>query len=367
MGGVRTGVLFGGADLTVDEMASVGGDAETRGVDGLYCVEAYRSGLVPLAALARATRRTTVGPYVLNASFRAPFAAALEALDLSEILPGRLELAVGSGNPHITRHWLGVDPAPPLAQMYDYLKIVRMMLHARPGERVSYRGPVHSIEWVRHVPAGVGRPIPVYLAAVSPKMLQLAAGASDGLALGALTSPAYIRDVIRPLVRAAAERADRDPAGLRVKMCAMVAVHEDRDVAGDHARRAVAGMFAAHSHPYYERLLKQQGFAPQLDKCLTELAAGRTEAAAHAFADVIDSVMIWGTPADCAARLSAYEGVVDEVVLANTAAPLVPGDDDAVARYRLLLEVIERARRAGRPSAGPASEPGRPMRGPGPR
>jgi hypothetical protein len=77
--------------------------------------------------------------------------------------------------------------------------------------------------------------------------------------------------------------------------------------------------------------------------------------------------MIWGTPADCAARLSAYEGVVDEVVLANTAAPLVPGDDDAVARYRLLLEVIERARRAGRPSAGPASEPGRPMRGPGPR
>ena len=367
MSGLRTSVLFGGADLTVDEMANVGSDAEARGVDGLYCVEAYRSGLVPLAALAFATRRATIGPYVLNASFRTPFAAALEALDLSEISSGRLELAVGSGNPHISRHWMGVAPAPPLAQMRDYLQVVRMVLRARPGERVSYRGPAHSIDWVRQAAAGTNVHIPVYLAAVSPKMLQLAATAADGLALGALTSPAYVRDVIRPLVRTAAEQAGRDPAELGVKMCAMVAVHEDRAEAADQARRAVAGVFGAHPHPYYERLLKEQGFGVQLNKCLAELAAGKAEAAAGAFDAVIDSVMIWGTPADCAARLSAYEGMVDEVVLANTATPAVPGADEAVTRYRPLLEVIERARRAAGPKAGLDSEPGHPMRGLGPR
>lgn len=100
-------------DLTIAETVRVGRAAEAHGMDALHCVEAYRCGLLPLAALATGTEAVTIGPDVLNASFRTPFAVGLAALDLNEMSGGRLELALGIGNSHITRHWLGWNQGRP--------------------------------------------------------------------------------------------------------------------------------------------------------------------------------------------------------------------------------------------------------------
>lgn len=336
---MRLGLLFGGVDLTIAEMVRIGRMAEVHGVDALYGVEAYRCGLLPLTALAAGTKTITIGPYVLNSAFRTPFAAGLAALDLNELSAGRLELAVGTGNAHITRHWLGVEPEPPLAKMRDYVTILRMMMRTRQGERMAHHGPIHSIDWVQQAVGPATKPAPVYLAASFPKMIRLAAMVADGLALGALVSPPYIREVILPSVREACEQADRDLSGFGIKVCAMVAADDDRTMASARARQAIAGVFAAHPHPYYEHLLREQGFAAQLGRCLAALKAGKLDAAADAIDDdVIDSLIIWGTPEDCATKLSAFAGAVDEAVIANVVGP--SDFAEASERYRTLFDVV---------------------------
>jgi 5,10-methylenetetrahydromethanopterin reductase len=342
---LRLGLLFGGADHSISEMVKIGRGAELAGVDALYCIEAYRNGLLPLAALAAATEHVTVGPYVLNAYFRTPFAAGLGALDLDEISGGRFELAVGSGNAHITQNWLGVEPRPPLEKMRDYVAVLRLMMRAHRGERVSYRGPVHSIDWMQQAPGPSEKPVPVYLAAIFPKILKSAVDIADGLALGAMCSPVYIRDVIRPLLQSAAHNAGKSLEGFGVKVCVMLAVHEDAAIARELASKAVAGTFAAHPHPYYEHMLREQGFGRQLETCLTAVAAGDMNAAAASLDDdVLDAVVVWGTARQCAERLTAFEGLVDEVVLANVSSS-AEYDADPLASYRPLFDVIERVRR----------------------
>jgi len=340
---MRVGLLFGGIDLTIREMILVARQAEAIGMHGLYCVEAYRSGLLPLAALAQATSRVSIGPYVLNAYCRTPFAAGLAALDLDEMSRGRLVMAVGSGNAHITQRWLGAALVPALEKMRDYTVILQRMMRARKGERVSYAGKVHSIEWSQQAHGPAGPPVPIYLAAIFPKMLELAGAAADGLALGAMTGPDYVREIIRPSVAAAAARAGRDPAALRYKMCAMVAVDDDRQSARRFARNAVAGTFATHPHPYYEYMLREQGFAVQLERSLLALAAGDFAGVADAIDDaVIDATVIWGTPDECVARLGRYEGLIDEMVLANVRPGSIPDAAEPCAAYRPVLDVAAR-------------------------
>lgn len=349
---LRLGLLFGGVDLDIKQMIKVGQAAEAHGIDALYCVEAFRCGLLPLSALAAATEAITIGPYVLNAALRTPLAAGLAALDLDEMSQGRLELAVGAGNAHISRRWAGVEPEPPVAKMRDYIAILRMMMRAKRGEPVVHQGQVHSIDWVRQAASPNAHPVPVYMAASFPKMITVAATAANGLALGALVGPTYLREVILPAVRDALARTNRDPDAFGIKVCTMVAVDKDRATAHAKARNAVAGVFAAHPHPYYEHLLREQGFAQQLDRCLAAVDAGRMAEAADAIDDrVIDSLLVWGTPGECAAKLSAYECVADEAVLAHVASPATM---PAVDRYRPLLDVVDKIRRS--PVSGTTSD-----------
>ena len=61
------GLIFTGADMTMAELTATGQRAEQSGVASLYLAEAWRSGWMPLTALAAATTRVRLGPYVLNA------------------------------------------------------------------------------------------------------------------------------------------------------------------------------------------------------------------------------------------------------------------------------------------------------------
>ena len=82
--------------------------AEESGFSGVYVAEAWRSGFVPVAAIAARTERVTVGPYVLNAHARTPMIAGLSAVDLDEVAGGRLLLGVGSGNRVTNEKYQGV-------------------------------------------------------------------------------------------------------------------------------------------------------------------------------------------------------------------------------------------------------------------
>ena len=330
----RLGLMVaGGGGMTVADMAELAARAEDSGFSGVYVPEAWRSGFVPVAAMAARTQRVTVGPYVMNAHARTPMIAGLTAVDLDEVAGGRLLLGVGSGNKVTNEKYQGVPVRRPLQKMREYVELLRLVTTARQGEQVDFAGQVHSMTGWRsqvdpHRPA-----IPIYLAATSPRMTELAGEVADGIALGSLQSAEFVRSVV------AQARATAGSRPFGVMVAAFVSVDEDRERARSAGRTAVVNLYAGKPHPHYDSLLRQQGYVQLADDLTRLVAEGQLDKAHDAVPDeVVDDLVIAGTPDDCSRRLADYAGIVDEVVMVNTNGMRYRADDDrsAPSRHDLL-------------------------------
>ena len=96
-------------------------------------------------------------------------------------------------------------------------------------------------------------------------MIEVAGRVADGIAMGALLSPAYIADQVLPRFYRAAEQADRDPTTLITNCAPFVSVSENREQARMAARQAICNLYAPLPHPYYDHALREQGFAKAAD------------------------------------------------------------------------------------------------------
>ena len=331
---VARSILFPGGGVSLKETADLAARFDAQGFHGLYCVEAYRSGFVPLTVLAQATQRCRVGTYILNVHARPPVAAAMAARDVDDLSGGRVVLGVGSGNPHINEHHLGASNERPLGVMRDYVTGLRRALRAEVGDTVEFEYRGTPITWSPVVPLAAD-PMPVLMAAMYPAMRRLAGSVADGLALGSLHSAAYIRDVVRPAVTDAVAESGRDISEFRFVASALTAVGEDPEVARVSARRGLCRLFTPLPHPYYEFVLREQGWSAMVDRISTAMASEDLPAAVRAVPDVaVDSLLIAGDPKGCDEAIARYSGVLDEVVLTDASsvgASIKPGSGGAMA------------------------------------
>lgn len=314
---MKQGIIFAGGGTTIRQMAELAKQAELAGLDSVYVTEAWRSGFAPLAAIALATEKIEIGPYILNAYARSPWLAAMSAVDIDELSGGRLVLGVGTGNKHINEVWQGVPQKRPIRKMTEYITLLRKAVATGAGEELDWTGEIHSMRWTPAVQP-VRRSIPVFLAAVFPAMVSVAARVADGIALGALLSPDYIRDVVRPRFERAAVEAGRDPAELGTTTAPFVSVGEDAEAARNAARAAICRLYAPLPHPYYDYVLREQGFSRAADHAIKWMGEGQLERAMEGFTDdVIDAVVISGTQDHCRGLLQRFDGVVDQTLFVN--------------------------------------------------
>ena len=110
-------------------------------------------------------------------------------------------------------------------------------------------------------------------------------------------------------------------------MGALVAVDDDRGQARDRVRAAIASFFHPMPHPYYEFLLREQGYSKVADSAMRLVPEGRGKEAMEMMDDeLVDRLALAGSPAEISKRLEAYRGLVDEVIYLN-----VGGQDAANA------------------------------------
>ena len=335
---MRHGLIFSGGGTSMQQMVDLAVEAEQAGLDSIYLTEAWRSGFVGLAAIAAATERVEIGPYILNAYARSVWITAMSAVDLDELSGGRLVLGVGSGNKHINEDWQGIPQERPIRKMDEYITLLRKAVSTPLGETLQWEGQMHRMHWPPAV-APQRDSIPVYLAALYPQMTAVAGRVADGLALGALLSADYIREEMKPRFLAAAEAAGRDPATLGIYFAPFVSVADDADAARHAARMAICHLYSPLPHPYYDHVLREQGFAAAADACLEHVPAGRIDQAAEAITDeVLDAVTISGTPAQCREGLARFEGVVDQALMVNVGYGGA-SEEDLLNAFRALIEL----------------------------
>ena len=310
--------------------------AERAGAGSVHVIEGMRDPFVPLTAIAAATTSVALGTYVANAYARTPQAAANAALVIDELSGGRMTLGLGAGNWHVNEWFFGTDSHRPMAKLRDYLAVVEAMVTGDTGGATEVGGAEHHVQsrFVRTPP----RRVPVVLAAAGPRMTELAAAATDGVALGLLISPEHLAAEIAPRARRAARQAGRDPGAVRFPMAAAVTAHPDAERARYLTRRGICALFHPVPHPYYEHLLRAQGDGRVVD-ALCELAPQRRWAEAIEAIDdeLLDRLTICGTPEQCAARLADYAGLADEIICLNLGVAAGSADDEAVWAGQLRL------------------------------
>lgn len=285
---MRVAVSLGGRNWP--EVATYVREAERIGVAVAWSAEAWGSDAVtPLAWLGAQTDRVLLGAGIMQISARAPVMTAQTAMTLSELTGGRFLLGLGVSGPQVVEGLHGHRFARPVRRMRETIDVVRM---AFTGERISYDG--------RHVrlplPGGEGkalrvalRPnqsIPIYIASLSPKMLELTGEVADGW-LGTSFVPEGA-DAFLSHIAAGAERAGRTLADIDICQGGDVAFSADVDnlIAERKPRLAfsLGGMGSATTN-FYNDAYRRQGWAEVADEVRRLWVDGRREDAAAAVPD----------------------------------------------------------------------------------
>jgi F420-dependent oxidoreductase-like protein len=212
-----------------------------------------RDSITLLAGYAARTSRVTLGTGVIPIYARTPANMAQSFATLDELSGGRAIAGLGVSHKPVVEHWFGQSIDKPLAEMREYVAIVRAIFQGEdppPGEK--FRTAFHLTGWEPRAD------IPIYLAGLSPGMLRLSGEIADGVVLW-LCNPNYIRDVVIPTVREGRHKAGRDLDGFDIVAAVPSAVTDDPAAAREQLRGEVTPYF---NLPYYRAMLERSGLDP---------------------------------------------------------------------------------------------------------
>ncbi len=230
--------------------------ADSLGYESLWVTYGLgRAALLVLSAYAQVAPRVGLGTGVIPIYPRHPVLLAQEAMTLSDLTGGRLRLGIGVSHRPTMEAGLGLDMGRPLDVMREYVSVLRAAL----AGKVEHHGPRYRVRWQTALPALPPAP-PILLAALGPKMLELAGEIADGVVLW-LCAPAYIRDTAVPAITRGRQRAGKPLDGFEIVAAVPAALTVDR-AAGAALFKAELVRYLAL--PFYRAMLEKSGFAADL-------------------------------------------------------------------------------------------------------
>ena len=242
-------------------------EAERLGVDSAWTAETWGyDGATPLAYLAAKTTRIRLGTGILQVGARTPSLTAMTAMALASLSGDRFLLGLGVSGPQVIEGWHGVRFARPLQRLRETVEIVRQITR---GERLVYHGEVYHVP----LPDGEGKALtssapprpklPVYLATLGPKSLELTGELADGW-LGTSFIPEHASLFFDPIA-AGATRAHRTLADLDLQVAAgVVAFSDDVETLIAPRKPGLAftlGAMGSRQHNFYNDVYQRAGYA----------------------------------------------------------------------------------------------------------
>ena len=274
-------------------IGELGAHAEAAGFSAVFVAEGHGDAIALCHPVIAATSRVRVGTAVANAALRPPVLAAKTAAQLDQASGGRFVLGLGVAN-EVMNGRFGLAPFRPLTMITEYAAVVRAVLAGRSFSGQQFRTGVVPLDGPPLRPG-----LPVYLAALGPRMLELAGRVADGVILN-LMSPVQA-GAAASLVRAAAVAAGRDAAAIEIVCIVHTCLSDDPGAASAAARDVVPRYIL---HPSVARLF---GDSASLRAARDSVLAGdRSAAAALVPDDVAAGFVAHGDAAACAARIAEY-------------------------------------------------------------
>ncbi len=343
---MKLGLNVGYFGTAIADDFSIISTAEDLGFDSVWTAEAYGAdALTPLAWIAAKTERIKVGSAVFQIPARTPGMTAMTASTLDIMSNGRFLLGLGVSGPQVVEGWHGRPYGKPLGVTREYVAILRKMF-AR-DEPVSFDGDNYQLPYVGEGSTGLGKPLkimhrpknpnlPIYIAAIGPKNVQLTAEIADGW-LPVFLSPERVAEIYGPHLATGFALADDKTKADRFDIAPTLSAIVTDDLEGGRLSikpflALYIGGMGAKGRNFYNDLACRYGYEAEAETIQDLYLAGKKMEATMAVPDaLVDELALVGTKERIADRLDAWrEAGVTTMILSTT----------DVATMRVMAELV---------------------------
>lgn len=265
---MKVAVGLGPVNENWEEAAEFVQEAERLGVDYAWSAETWgHDAATPIGYMAAKTSRIKLGTGIMQAASRTPANIAMISLALASMSNDRFILGLGASGPQVVEGWHGVSFKRSQTRLRESIDIIRMITR---GERAAYKGKFYELP----LPGGEGkalktsarpRPVPIYLATLSPKALEMTGEVADGW-LGTSFIPEHAGTFFEH-IEAGATRAGRSLTDLDLQAAAgVIAFSDDVDQLIPPRKPGLAftlGAMGSRQHNFYNDAYKRAGYADE--------------------------------------------------------------------------------------------------------
>jgi F420-dependent oxidoreductase-like protein len=316
---IRLGFNMGYSGATIELPMEMIQEADRLGFYAVWTAESYGSDAVtPLAWIGAQTKTIHLGTAIMQMPARTPANTAMTAMTLDQLSGGRFLLGLGLSGPQVVEGWHGQPYGKPLVKTREYVSIVRAIL--KRDKPLVHSGEHYQIPYRGADATGLGKPVksilhgradlPIYLAAIGPKNVELAAEIADGW-LPIFFSPRHYDAVYREHIKAGLAKGDtKTYEQFDIAPSVPVVVGDDVESCRNMVKPMLAlyiGGMGARGKNFYNDLAGRYGYAEAARTVQDLYLAGDKGEAMNAIPDaLVDDVALCGPKERIAERLEQW-------------------------------------------------------------
>ena len=289
---MRLGYSLGSA-LTVNDVLNCASTLSNYNPDTVWIPETWgMENFSMLSAVSEKLKKPKIGSSIINIYSRSPTLIAMGAATVDTISNGRLVLGLGTSSVPIVEEFHGYSFDNPLIRMREYVQIIKKAIS---GEKIDFNGKIFSLKNFSLLIKPPRKKIPIYLAAVNQKMVDLCWEIADGVIF-------YLRPLteLENTIKKMQSRREID-----VSCQLITCMSNDADKAIERVKKTLA--FYVSVGEVYRNFLAKNGFENETKNIFEEYKkSGLKSNHEQVPESMLEQLCVYGTPDDCVKKLKQF-------------------------------------------------------------
>ena len=283
-----------GSLLSIDQILDCASHLSKYHPDTIWIPETWgMENFSMLSMVSQKVKSPKIGSSIINIYSRSPSLMAMGAATVDIISNGRLILGLGTSSMPIVEDFHGMKFENPVSRMREYVEIIRLVLS---GKQVNYDGNFFKLKNFSLLIKPLRNSIPIYLAAVNQKMVELTWEIADGVIF-------YLRPISE--LKNTIEKM-QNKKKIDVSCQLITCVSKDSQKAIDRARKTLA--FYISVGEIYRNFLAKNGFQNETEEIFQEFEKSGLEHVHEFVSDsMLQSLTICGNPQECLTKLNKFK------------------------------------------------------------
>ncbi len=282
-----------GSVLSITEVLACASTLSKYKTDSVWIPETWgMENFSMLSSVSLNLKNAKIGSSIINIYSRSPALIAMGAATVDTISNGRLILGLGTSSIPIVEDFHGYTFENPLTRMTEYVQIIRKVLS---GKKIDFSGKIFSLKNFSLLIKPPRNNIPIYLAAVNKKMVELSWQIADGVIF-------YLRPIseLENTIKKMQSKREIDVA------CQLITcMSNDVDIAIERVKKTLA--FYISVGEVYRKFLARNGFEKETRNIFEEYKkAGLKSNYQLVPESMLEQLCIYGTPEDCIKKLKLF-------------------------------------------------------------